>query len=448
MSKQLYRLMSVLLILCIGSMALPLRGVYAQDEELISKPTDEYSADFAIEWMQLLYDRIMVEGINPPAAARIYGYAGVTLYQAVLPGMPINNTLAGQLNGLNDLPLPDAKLEYDWSLSADAALALVIGGLLSKDNAETAAAIQKLREKQISARKGEGLDAAIIKRSLAFGESVGKGIMEWVSTDYFAETRDMTFEMPEGEQFWVPTTPGTKAVEPNWGQIRPFLLSYSGECDIPPRMEFSTDKNSTFYKQALEVKEAGDNLTQEQKDIANFWLDNLKATGTPAGHWVMIESQIARQLKLTLARSAEMYAIVGIALADAFIACWNLKYQINLLRPETYIQRYIRAQWKPYIQTPAFPEYPSGHSVVSAAAADTLTYLFGTVAFTDSSKTRFNMKPRSFTSFGAAASEAAISRLYGGIHFRNAIELGMKMGSCVAGRVTSSIDMKPVPQGE
>jgi membrane-associated phospholipid phosphatase len=143
-----------------------------------------------------------------------------------------------------------------------------------------------------------------------------------------------------------------------------------------------------------------------------------------------------------------MYSMVGIAMADAFIACWNLKYIVNLLRPETYIQRHIRQQWKPFIQTPAFPEYPSGHSIVSAAAADVLTFMFGAVAFTDTSKTRFNMRPRSYTSFEAAAAEAAISRMYGGIHFRNAIELGMKMGRCVAARVTTSIDMKPVPQGE
>lgn len=441
------RAMFALLVAAVVIAMLPTRWAGAQDTPK-SIPTDQYEPDVAIEWMQLAYDRIMAEGVNPPAGARIYGYAGVTLYEAVLGGMPINNTFAGQLNGLSDLPLSDPNLEYDWPTSANGALSQLLANILDTQNADTQKAIKALSDKQLAGRKAEGVKQDVLKRSMEYGKSVGDGILAWVAGDNFKETRNMVWEMPVGDQYWVITTPGTKPVEPFWGQLRPFLLSYSGECGIQPRMEFSTDKNSTFYKQAMEVKEAGENLTQEQKDIANFWLDNLKATGTPAGHWVMIESQIAKQLKLTLARSAEMYALVNITMADAFISCWDMKYRINLLRPETYIQKYIRAQWKPYIQTPAFPEYPSGHSVVSAAAADVLTFMFGPVAFTDNSKTRFDMKPRTYTSFQAAASEAAISRLYGGIHFRYAIEAGMDAGRCIARRVTTSIDMKPVPQGE
>ena len=451
-NTQLFRLIRrqaifvvVALVLIVATV--PSRRAGAQDTP-VSIPTDQYEPDVAIEWMQVLYDRIMAEGVNPPAGARLYAYAGVTLYESVLGGMPINNSFAGQLNGLNDLPLSDPNLEYDWPTSANGALSTVLANILDTKNAETQAAIKALSDKQLAARKKEGAKDAVLKRSMEYGKSVGESILAWEAGDNYKETRNMVWEMPTGDQYWVITTAGTKPVEPFWGQIRPFLLSYSGECGIQPRTAFSTDKDSTFYKQALEVKEAGENLTQEQKDMANFWLDNLKATGTPAGHWLLIESQIAKQLKLTLARTAEMYALVNIAMADAFISCWDMKYRINLLRPETYIQKYIRAAWKPYIQTPAFPEYPSGHSVVSAAAADVLTFMFGPVAFTDSSKTRFDMRPRSFTSFQAAASEAAMSRLYGGIHFRNAIELGMAAGSCVARRVTSSIDMKPVPQGE
>jgi membrane-associated phospholipid phosphatase len=212
-------------------------------------------------------------------------------------------------------------------------------------------------------------------------------------------------------------------------------------------MEFSTDPNSTFYQQAMEVKVIRDNLTEEQKAIANFWVDTPGITGTPSGHWVSIENQLVSQRNLKLDSAAQMYALVGVALGDAFIACWNLKYQVMLLRPETYIKRYIRKTWAPYIQTPPFPEYPSGHSVASAAAAEVLTSLFGTVAFKDNTHKLHNQPPRYFTSFEAAATEAAISRLYGGIHYRAAIENGLRQGRCVGATAVSRVQMRPRGNG-
>jgi hypothetical protein len=214
-------------------------------------------------------------------------------------------------------------------------------------------------------------------------------------------------------------------------------------------MPFDTDPDSAFYAQANEVKEVGENLTQEQQETARFWVDTPGQTGAPSGHWVAIENQIVEQLSLNLGRASEMYALVGMALADSFISAWALKYEVMLLRPETYIHEYIRRTWQPYIQTPPFPEYPSGHSVVSGAAAEVLTTMFGVVAFTDRTHIIFEHEPlqRSFTSFEAAATEAAISRLYGGIHYRVAIENGVRQGECVAQQVLTNVQLRPIPQG-
>jgi membrane-associated phospholipid phosphatase len=162
----------------------------------------------------------------------------------------------------------------------------------------------------------------------------------------------------------------------------------------------------------------------------------------------LIENQLVDQLDLDLERASEMYAMVGVALADSFISCWSLKYQVLLLRPVSYIQQHIRRSWNTYIASPGFPSYPSGHSVVSAAAAEVLTDLFGTVAFTDASATSRGYAPRYFTSFRAAASEAAISRLYGGIHYRVDIENGMIQGACVGLRVANTLELNPIRQGE
>jgi hypothetical protein len=217
---------------------------------------------------------------------------------------------------------------------------------------------------------------------------------------------------------------------------------------VQPNLKFDTAKDSSFYMQALEVKNVGDNLTNEQKDIARFWVDTPGQTGTPAGHWVLIENQIVDVLGLKLERASMMYALVGISLGDSFISAWSLKYQINLIRPVSYIQTFIDPKWQSFIASPGFPEYPSGHSVVSEAAAEVLTRMFGTVSFTDRSGQKHNLKERAFTSFEAAATEAAISRLYGGIHFRAAIENGMRQGRCIGDNVIDYISLRSQPQGE
>ena len=219
---------------------------------------------------------------------------------------------------------------------------------------------------------------------------------------------------------------------------------------MPIALDFSDDPESTFYLQAAEVLDANDDLSETQGEIARFWVDTPGLTGTPAGHWVMIEAQLVERLELPLGKTAEMYILVNTALADSFISAWNLKYQDNLLRPVTYINQYIRRGWSPYVQSPPFPEYPSGHSVTSGAAAEVLTTMFGQVAFTDRTPIINGHEPlqRDFTSFEAAASEAAISRLYGGIHFRAAIENGLRQGRCVGEQILYNVRLRPIPQGE
>lgn len=420
------------------------------DEPVVSPTAYELDADFTVEWMNVLYRGIEREKVNPPNGARMYGYAGVTLYESIMPGMPDNRSLAGQLNGLTDLPLPEENAIYDWASSANGALAVVIENLFVNPSEETLQSIADLREKQIADR-AEVVGEDVVERSIVYGEQVGNALLDWIAQDNYADTRDMEFELWTGDpSYWVPTAEGQKAVEPFWGQIRPFALEYTDECAVWPNMYFSEDKTSSFYAQAMEVMEVGNDLTEEQREIARFWVDAPAQTGTPAGHWVSIENQLVDQLDLTLDRAAEMYGMMGMTLADSFISCWSLKYQIMLLRPVTYVNQYISRSWKPYIQTPGFPEYPSGHSVVSAAAADMLTYLFGTVAFEDRTHIIYGHEPlvRSFTSFEAAATEAAISRLYGGIHYRSAIENGMSQGRCIVDHILDNIVMRPFAQGE
>jgi hypothetical protein len=436
------------LLLALLALSLPLTTAHPAAETGTSPLAAELDAGVLVKWMQMLYDRTEAEAVNAPAASRLYAYAGITAFQAILPGIPEGISMSGQLSAMPDTPFPEEEGVYDWPASANAAMGAVIKELFKNGTPQTLRDISNLQD-SLTASRERATSADIVARSARYGEAVAAPIIEWINSDNYAETRDMQWEMPTGDpSLWVPTAPGQQAVEPFWGQIRPFALYDPSTCNVPMNVDFSTEPDSTFYLQALEVKTVGDNLTNEQKDIARYWVDTPGDSGAPAGHWVLIENQMVDRLDLKLDRAAMMYALVGTALGDAFISAWCTKYEINLIRPVTYIQEYVDPNWQSLIATPGFPEYPSGHSVVSGAAGTVLTRMFGQVAFTDRSGRKHGFKDRSFTSFWAAASEAAISRMYGGIHYRAAIENGLDQGRCIGNQVVDYVLLRSVPQGE
>jgi hypothetical protein len=239
------------------------------------------------------------------------------------------------------------------------------------------------------------------------------------------------YRPPRGPGLWEPTPPGGyPALQPYWGANRPFSRL---RCAAPPAIAYSVDPASAFYADAHACYLATTQLTAEQKAIARFWSDDAGLSATPPGHSISIATQAIRARGARLDGAARAYAAVGIAISDAFIACWRTKYRYNLLRPVTYVQRTLDPAWTPLLITPPFPEYTSGHSVQSMAAAHVLTELFGSFAFTDRTHSARGGPPRSFASFADAAREAAISRMYGGIHFKAAIDRGLEQGAC-AGR--------------
>jgi hypothetical protein len=430
-------------------MLLALAPVAAQSEgaQSPSVTADKLEPDVLVKWIELLYERIEAEAIDAPAASRLYAYAGITGYQAVVPGIEGGISMSGQVYDLPEMPLIDLVAVYDWPSSANAALATLLPAMLP-ESADTIRLVERLQQNQRRARERD-VETEVVLRSMEYGREVAGIILDWMEDDGYLDILDAPYEPPTGDpSLWVPTREGMTAVEPYWGEVRGFALSYPGGCEIVPTMAFSTEPDSTFYKQALEVKQVGDTLTDWQRDTARYWVDTPGETGAPAGHWMLIVSEVVDQLDLSLEMASMAYGLVGISLGDAFISTWYTKYQYNLLRPVTYIQRYIDPEWESFIASPGFPEYPSGHSVASTAAATVLTRMFGTVAWVDNSVRRHGFEPRAYTSFRAASDEAAISRLYGGIHFRQAIELGIEHGECVGDNVVNYILLRSIPQGE
>jgi hypothetical protein len=397
-------------------------------------PVSAFGADMASAWFGVLLTLVRdTPGFSPPVASRAFAYSGVALYEALVPGMPGYRTLAGQLTGLD--PIPGASLgAHHWPTVANAALASIIRRLFPTAPAERRADIDML-ERRLAREYRSTVPPGVFRRSVARGREVARHVFGWSRTDggHAAYLDNFpAYSPPAGPGLWTSTPPGfLPALQPYWGANRPFALGAGGRCMPGPPPAYSEEPSSAFDAEARACYEATTNLSSEGEAIALFWSDDPGVTSTPPGHSVSILTQVVDREELNLDVAAEAYAKVGIALADAFIVCWRTKYRYNLLRPVTYIQRLVDPSWVPLLVTPPFPEYTSGHSVQSAAAAQVLTQMFGTVRFTDHTHDARGLTPRSFGSFFEAAGEAALSRLYGGIHFTSAIERGLEQGRCV-----------------
>ncbi len=386
---------------------------------------------------------------SPPVASRIYAYISVAGYEAARYGNSQYISLAGQLRGLKFPPQLNPAKETSSSLAAVEAI-LTVGKTMVISEEK----IEEFHKNILLELKETGMPEEVYNNSVLLGRQVANHILEWASKDNYSYIKSMPrYSVSNDASSWKPTPPAyMKAVEPNWNKLRPFLIVSAQQFKPLPPTPFSTDKKSQFYKEATEVRETGLKLSAEQVELANFWDCNpfkMNVNGhvmyatkkiSPGGHWINITRLACKKVNADVARSAEAYACVSITLADCFISCWDEKYRSNVIRPETYINQYIDANWTPLLQTPPFPEYTSGHSVVSTASAIMLTKLFGdNFSFADSTEVEFNLPTRYFKSFKLAAEEAAISRFYGGIHYmpsiKNGMQEGNKLGQFVANKL-------------
>lgn len=375
---------------------------------------------------------------TPPVASRGLAYIGITAFEVTASGSTQLNSLGGQLRDLKPLPQRDAKINYNDAAMLNAAMASIVKELFQNTGPSGQQAIKRLEDELNAQIKSGGVDP---DASAELGRKIADHIIAWSRDDGGAIIQNMGFpleyDLKPGPAHWVPTNPLARQQQlpllPQWANNRPFAMPDNATCPLPPPHDYSEDKNSQFYKEAREVYDTSKALTDDQKAIAFFWIDDAMASPTPAGHWISILMQIADADHIPHERLVDTLARLSIAMADAFIGCWHEKYRHDLLRPVTYIKRVIDPDWTPFLLTPPFPEYPSGHSTLSGAAASVMTAVFGeNYAFSDRTRERDKAIPRSFPSFWAAAREAAISRLYGGIHFRAAIERGLDQGQCIA----------------
>lgn len=417
----------------------------------LSAPVAGFPATVARQWMTNLANSVKGDVVTPPVAARTYTYGAIAMYEALVHGMPGHRSLAGQLNGLDTLPVPDPDLEYDWPTVLAQTMHTVVGEvyvyplrLFFEYTTPSQASLEALGPVQIGFRRSAGVPENVIQNSIDFGNALGGALAEWMNADGYPEVRFKGYVPPTGPDKWVPSGFGDRdkialPEEPWFGTIRPVVLTSNDQCRVPPPPPFSTEPGSEMYEQANAVYQKELTLTDEEREIAAFWADGAGATATPAGHWVALLTQNVRSANLADAVSA--YTAVGLGMMDAFLAVWDSKYTYNLIRPEAYIRRHIDADWRAALPTPQHPEYPSGHSGISGAAGTLMDAFFGAAPFTDSTKLRRGFGERSFSSYWEAAEEASISRIYGGIHYPMAGTNGLELGRCVGQAVLDRVSL-------
>jgi membrane-associated phospholipid phosphatase len=392
----------------------------------------------------------------------------------------------------------------DGAIVAAEAERVVLDSLFRDGFAATRRTIDSLAGAQIAARLAAGVSSAMSRRSIEHGSRLGAAILAWAATDSFFATRGRPWIAPVGRGFWVntattaefipvvlsaqsdlvmPKNPGlslelerasekfvfanrprearpttlptfnpVRPTEPFWGNLRPFVTGETGDrspepggpardaCDPPPPPPYSETPGSEFWRMGKEFYDTVRAVTDEQRQIALFWADNPVATGTPGFHWISVVNQMIARRSLTADQAVELYALTSIAIADAFIGCWKEKYHSNVVRPVTYVRRVFDAKYTTVFPTPPFPEYPSGHSTLSAAAVEVLTHFLGdTVPFVDSTQVDIGHPPRPYPSFTAARDEVAVSRVYGGVHYWPAVRNGIAQGECIGRRVVERV---------
>jgi hypothetical protein len=376
--------------------------------------------------------------ISPPSAARYYAYSMLGAYGIVAAHTRSLPTPSHLAKGFADLRLDTVQAPYDYQVAAYYSLLETARLLLPSG--------ENLAEEEASFLQGlarQGVEAGVLSQSARVGKLAAAAVVKFSKGDHYAQLSALKRYTPvRAEGNWYPTPPAYfEAVEPNWKTIRPLVIdSASGFRPAAP-CAFSKDTASAFYREALAVYKVSRHLTAEQLEIAQFWDCNPFAINTsghmaigfkkisPGGHWMNIAALVARQQKVGFDKTVYVLCAEGITLMDSFISTWDAKYATNRIRPETYLNKYVDVKWQPVLQTPPFPEYTSGHAVVSNASAEVLTYLLGDkIAYVDDTEIPFGSGQRPFTSFRQAAAEASVSRFYGGIHYMDSIESGNEQG--------------------
>jgi hypothetical protein len=433
-----------ILIICIAT-------VFSCQEK--QEPGYSFSGREISQVLAKMTDVMVYDVTNPPLAGRFFSYACLAGYEVMSQHDSSYQSMYGRLQEYPHIEMPAGISGYSVELSALLAMLETAGNMQPSGTM-----IEEYKTQFLDSCRENGMPEAMISQSLQYAQAISQDILAYAKADRYNKISNYPRYTPlEEEGSWYPTPPGFFApVEPHFNTIRPFTLLNFDQFKPQAPAAFSLDKNSEFYRLLKEVYlEAGTDLSEEEKEIAAFWDCNpfaLQDNGhlmigmkkiSPGAHWLGIAGIACKDAGLDFAETMKINTLVAITLMDGFIACWDEKFRSNRIRPETAIRKHLDPAWQPLLQTPPFPEYLSGHSTISSASAVVLTHFFGEdFNYTDTVEERYGLAARSFSSFHEAAREASVSRLYGGIHFNDAIVNGQEQGFQVGEWILKTVEGK------
>lgn len=403
------------------------------------------NSDLMIEWMDLFLElERYAGGMRPNASARAIAYINLAAYETLVPGMPDFVSNAQRLAGLDIEETPPNNI--NWTAALNACYADVLQHFLLNVPDNRSREIGRL-ENELEREIGNNRNA---QSSRNWGRYIAQTIIEYSQTDTEAEAQilepqPLSYEPPAGAGYWTYSAEPERALFPYWKSVRTFAVTPNETTTVPP-LTYSTDPNSAYYKEMVEVYEANNQAKEEDGEqlwIAEFWSDDVETlTFSPPARQVSIANQLIVDYDMNLAEAAHLMLKLGFSLNDAAVATWKYKYQYMVMRPSVFIQDYMDADYQTNLYrlipwpNPTFPGYPSGHSCFASAAAGVFIDFMGNdINFTDRShagRREFKSRPRAFSTFEQMAAENGYSRIPLGVHIRMDCTEGLRLGYEIA----------------
>jgi hypothetical protein len=394
---------------------------------------------------QGLIEISMEDVYNPPIATRIFAYSNMAAFE--VNSHRKGKSFMAQHTGDSLFSVPTLACP-DYDLAALFAFCEVSKSLVFSEYM-----VDTLYNRLSQKAMAKGQSETTIKACKEYATNVADQMKSWIKKDNYKNVKSGDQYSIHGiDSTWALTPPDyAQALEPNWYKLRPFVIKSPTEFLPSARPAFSKDKGSDFFKNATMVMDEGNLKDSIHQKIALYWDDNpnefndsghnthFKHKVSPPAHWINITHQYLQNAGADLSQSFTAYSAVSVAMFDGMITCWGIKYRENLIRPVTYINRYLDKNWKPLIQTPPFPEYTSGHSTVSGSASIILENLYPNTPVTDSTEVPFGFEARSFKNANEAGREASDSRFYGGIHYKFGVDNGFANGNAIGLHILNTL---------
>ncbi len=422
----------------------------AQSEEIKgSKKSQKRCLSVHNEWMGLIIELTKnTPGYTAPVAARTFNYISLGMYESSITVLPNNRSLKGQLQNFS-MTINANQSSFDPVLYCNQVDYLLV--IYFFENMPPSYS-QKVEELHTTLIKSHSKCFNLIQReSERMARSLVEDILNLSNKDGAGEAWNSNFPPeylpPVCDSCWVKTSPGyLSALQPYWGYNSLMYSDNSTICTDIPFLPFSTDSTSKFYHEAKMIHDSYLLIDHAKIDIAKYWDDSPGVSGTPVGHLYSIAMDNLSTNKAGLQKSIELYVLLGVALNDAVIESWKLKYRFNLIRPITYIQKHISPRFSTAIATPPFPEFPSGHSFQAGAGSEVLNFILGKESsFTDETNVNrvdINGRARTFRNFDAMAEEMSLSRFYGGIHYMNTLDVSLEYGRKIGMNTVMNIKLR------